>query len=200
MIFLWLAMMLFLCAVGVMFYLFIKRPTLTFGNFGKMGGYISTQFSRVKQAEIFQSFKSLKNKQFTLQKCAVLQGEEKEIFMLLRQGLPLGQVCILPHVSLRLFVESDDCPELEYCVSFLIAGNKSLLPLVAVDYLDELDEGARVLCASKKLLLQQANVPYLLLVRQKFLKDDSFEPAQLREWLITHLFSKFKTAKSTTSD
>ncbi len=143
MIFLWLGMMLFLCVLGAIVYFFIKRPISTFGNFGKMGGYISTQFSRAKQAEIFQSFKSLKNKQSTLQKCAVLQGEEKEIFMLLRQGLPLGQVCILPHVSLRLFVESDNCPELEYCVSFLIAGNKSLLPLVAVDYLDELDEGAR---------------------------------------------------------
>ncbi|MDE7255295.1 MAG: hypothetical protein K2N54_03860, partial [Helicobacter sp.] len=89
---------------------------------------------------------------------------------------------------------------LEYCVSFLVVGNKSLLPLVAVDYFDELDENARVLCASKKLLLQQANVPYLLLVRQKFLKDDALEPAQLREWLVTHLFSKFKTAKPTASD
>ena len=197
MILLWLGLMFFLCALGVVVYLFIKRTT---SKLGKMGGYFSTQFSRVKQAEIFQSFKSLKDKQLALQKCAVLQGEEKEIFMLLRQGLPLGQVCVLPHVALRMFVESDDCPELEYSVHFLVVGNKSLLPLVAVDYLDELDENARVLCASKKLLLQQANIPYLLLVRQKFLKDDAFEPAQLREWLVAHLFSKFKTAKPTTGD
>ncbi|MDE7174122.1 MAG: hypothetical protein K2N70_07235, partial [Helicobacter sp.] len=95
MILLWLGMMLFLCALGVVVYLFLKRPSF---GIGKMGGYISTQFSRAKQAEIFQSFKSLKNKQLTLQKCAVLQGEEKEIFMLLRQGLPLGQVCVLPRV------------------------------------------------------------------------------------------------------
>lgn len=199
MILLWFAMMLFLCGLGWAAYLFIKRPPSE--GLPDIGGYFSAKFSRAKQAGIdyVKAFKTLKNKPPKLQKRAIVQGEEKEIFIALKQGLPLAQVCVLPSTPLRLFVESTDCPELDYDVSFLVVGNKSLQPLVAMDYFDTTDENKRVLCASKKLLFKQANIPYLLLSRQNFIKDDAFDTKQLHEWLGTHLFSKFKTKPKASS-
>lgn len=189
---LWLlgAFVLFL-AVIALFYFALKSRSAH--NPQEMG-YISTRFLKLQQSSAahIKSFKFLKTKQPALEKCNVLQGEDKEVFMLLHSMLPLTHVSIFPCIPLRLFMVPE-YDELEYCVGFLIVGNKSLSPLVAIDYFDENDEDGRVVCASKKLLLKQAKIPYLLISRQKFLTQDALNTTELQTWLQEHLVSKFKT-------